>query len=57
MYAKLNGRILTGKLAEIFVKKGIAVECDAPVKKVAKVKAAKPAPKAPVKKVAKKVKK
>jgi hypothetical protein len=57
MYASLNGKILTGKAAEVFTKIGIATECDAPVNKVAKVKAAKPAPKTPVKKVAKKVKK
>lgn len=57
MYAKLKGRILTGRLAEVFVKKGIAVECDAPVKKgrqakkeVKPVKVEKPKAKKEVKK-------
>jgi hypothetical protein len=51
MYAKLGGRILTGKLAEVFVKKGIAIECDVPVKKG---RPAKKEAKAPVKKAKKK---
>ncbi len=58
MYAKLkSGKVLSGKLAEIFVRKGIAEECDEPVKKEAKkTPVKKEAKKTPVKKEAKKVK-